>query len=221
MPATSNNRIEIEDLRDEIYGYLDSIERYNSSNLPKFQRYVELQVAENFYDKEANLAILKLYQFFPNLYDPEIVCWILLKAITNLPHSDFVLCRCLLGAAQLEDLHIRRIVYLANLLEVCQFKKFWEEKKGDEQLLSQIVGFDDSIKKFISHVVHITYQTIEASALKELFGGIPDAELKSWIAKNGWKEDQNGMVFILNQEDLIKTKNITEKITFDTLTFVV
>jgi len=221
MPASSSSRAEIEDLKDEIYGYLDSVERYNSSNLPKFQRYVELQVAENFYDLEANLAILKLYQFFPNLYDPEIVCWILLKAITNLPHSDFVLCRCLLGAAQLEDLHIRRIVYLANLLEVCQFKKFWEEKKGDEQLLSQIVGFDDSIKKFISHVVNITYQTIEGSALKELFGGIPDAELKSWIAKNGWKEDQNGMVFISNQEDLIKTKNITEKITFDTLTFVV
>ena len=47
-----------------------------------------------------------------------------------------------------------------------------------------------------------------------------DAELRSWIAKNGWKEEPNGMVFIQNQEDLIKTKNITEKITFDTVSVV-
>jgi len=76
------------------------LSRYNSNNLPKFERYVQLQVSENSYDLEANLAILKLYQFFPNLYKPEVVSWILLKALTNLPHTDFVLCRCLLGPGQ-------------------------------------------------------------------------------------------------------------------------
>ena len=61
---------------------------------------MELQVSENLYDLEANLAILKLYQFFPQLYKAEIACWILLKAIANLPHTDFVLCKCLLGPGQ-------------------------------------------------------------------------------------------------------------------------
>lgn len=49
---------------------------------------------------------------------------------------------------------------------------------------------------------------------------ILDAELKSWIAKNGWKEEPNNMVYISNQEEHVKTKNITEKITFETVSVV-
>jgi translation initiation factor 3 subunit K len=211
---------ELDALRVEVNSFLNSVERYNSNNLPKFERYVQLQVSENSYDLEANLAILKLYQFFPNLYKSEVVSWILLKALTNLPHTDFGLCRCLLGPGQLEDMHILRIAYLANLLELCQFKKFWQEKTQDANLISQISGFDDSVRKLVCHVVNITYQTVDKSALKELLGGISDAELRSWIAKNGWKEEPNNMVYISNQEEHVKTKNITEKITFDTVSVV-
>lgn len=32
---------------------------------------------------------------------------------------------------------------------------------------------------------------------------------------NGWKDENDGYVCVANQEDSIKTKNITEKITFD------
>jgi len=210
-------REEVEKLRDQITEFLSTVERYNSNNLPTFQRYVELQVSENFYDLEANLAVLKLYQFFPNLYSQEIASWILLKALNNLPNTDFVLCRCLLGPSQLEDAVIVRITYLANLLELCQFKKFWEEKIHDQVMISHIIGFDDCIRKFVCHVVNITYQTVDKAVLKELLGNITDAELRSWIAKNRWKEEPNGMIFISNQEDNIKTKNISEKITFETV----
>ena len=48
------------------------------------------------YDLEANLSVLRLYQFGPTLYRSNIVNLILLKALTNLPHTDFVLCKCLL-----------------------------------------------------------------------------------------------------------------------------
>jgi len=212
----SNRREEAEKLRSSINEWLNTVERYNANNLPTFERYVELQVSENLYDLEANLGILKLYQFFPQLYKPEVVCWILLKAIANLPHTDFVLCRCLLGPSQLEDFHVVRITYLANLLEQCQFKKFWQEHLQDQAMLNQITGFDDSVRKFVCHVVNITYRSIEKSALKEFLGSITDAELKSWMAKNGWKEE-HGTIYIGNQEDNIKTKNITEKITFDTV----
>jgi len=213
-------REDLEALKAEINSFLTSVERYNSNNLPKFERYVQLQISENAYDLEANLAILKLYQFFPNLYKPEIVCWILLKSLTNLPNTDFVLCRCLLGPGQLDDLNIARIAYLANLLELCQFKRFWQEKSQDSSLISQIAGFDDSVRKFVCHVVNITYQTVDKTVLKELLGGITDADLRSWIAKNGWKEEPNNMVFIANQEEHVKTKNITETISFDTVSVV-
>jgi len=41
-----------------------------------------------------------------------------------------------------------------------------------------------------------------------------DADLKMWISKYGW-EDKGDSVFITNQEELVKTKKITEKISFD------
>ena len=41
------------------------------------------------------------------------------------------------------------------------------------------------------------------------------AETNKWISLNGWKDEADGYVYVANQEDNIKTKNITEKITFD------
>lgn len=74
--------------------------RYNPENLPTLERYVELQSIENTYDLEANLAVLKLYQFNPATFNMHITCQILLKALTNLPHTDFILCKCLLTSKQ-------------------------------------------------------------------------------------------------------------------------
>lgn len=58
---------------------------------------MEIQSRENAYDLEANLAVLKLYQLNPHRFNMDIACQILLKALTNLPHTDFVLCKCLLS----------------------------------------------------------------------------------------------------------------------------
>lgn len=70
--------------------------RYNPVNLPTLERYVEVQSQENAYDLEANIAVLKLYQFNQQ-YNIDITSQILLKALTNLPHTDFALCKCLLS----------------------------------------------------------------------------------------------------------------------------
>ena len=78
------------------------------------EHYVEIQAHENTYDLEANLALLKLYQFNPGTYKTEIACLILLKALTNLPHTDFVLCKCLLLH---EQVHFREpgLTHKANI----------------------------------------------------------------------------------------------------------
>ena len=55
------------------------------------------------YDLEANLALLKLYQFNPTYNNLTVVVQILLKSLTNLPHTDFVLCKCLLSQEVLEE----------------------------------------------------------------------------------------------------------------------
>ncbi|XP_014681487.1 PREDICTED: eukaryotic translation initiation factor 3 subunit K-like [Priapulus caudatus] len=201
-----------EQMRSHVATLLRGIDRYNPENLPALERYIGMQARENTYDLEANLAVLKLYQFNPIFYQASVASLILLKALTNLPHTDFVLCKCLMDQVHLEEEPSQRILLLSELLETCKFKEFWVNCLHSS--ITGITGFEDSIRKFICHVVGITYQTIERSLLQDLLGGISDAQLKQWMTKYGWKEGGNH-VYIANQEENIKTKNITEKIEFE------
>merc|ERR1711915_743359 len=206
-----------EAMRQTVASMLRGIERYNPENIHTLERYVELQARDNGYDLEANLALLKLYQFNPSTYHSNIACQILMKALTNLPHTDFVLCKCLLGQDQMEEANIKKIMYLHDLLEMCQFQTFWNEKCQYSTLINGIKDFSDSIRKYVCHVISITYQNIEKHVLQQLLGNIDEASLQAWMSKYGWKEVEEGLVSIASQEDTVKTKNITEKIDFDSV----
>lgn len=111
---------------NDVNDMLKGIERYNPDNLHRLQEYVDQQAAKNEYDLEANLAILKLYQFNPQCFRPDVVVNILLKALTNLPHTDFILCKCLIDLQSIEESEqIQRVMNLHSLLENCHFKEFW------------------------------------------------------------------------------------------------
>ncbi|KAG8299148.1 Eukaryotic translation initiation factor 3 subunit K, partial [Homalodisca vitripennis] len=86
----------IEQMKQTIASKVKGIEMYNPENLKTFELYVEMQSQENVYDLEANLVVLKFYQFSQK-YDIKITSQILLKALTNFPHTDFILCKCLLN----------------------------------------------------------------------------------------------------------------------------
>uniref|UniRef100_A0A673MHI1 Eukaryotic translation initiation factor 3, subunit K n=1 Tax=Sinocyclocheilus rhinocerous TaxID=307959 RepID=A0A673MHI1_9TELE len=98
---------------------------YNPENLSTLERYVDTQARENTYDLEANLGVLKLYQFNPAYFQTTVTAQILLKALTNLPHTDFTLCKCMIDQTHQEERPIRQILYLGNLLETCHFQSFW------------------------------------------------------------------------------------------------
>lgn len=138
---------------------------------------MEEQVKENTYDLEANLAVLKLYQFNPNLLNMKITHLILLKALTNFPHTDFTLCKCLLLPTQMQDETVNDIIFLADILEKCDFELFWTKIHNTPDLVVTISGFFDSIRKYVCHVVGITFQTIRRDYLAALLGDI-DGNLK-------------------------------------------
>ncbi|KAI1229586.1 hypothetical protein IHE44_0011777, partial [Lamprotornis superbus] len=135
-----------EQMRANVGKLLRGIDRYNPENLATLERYVETQAKENAYDLEANLAVLKLglrgslspappnpltwahlcrYQFNPAFFQTGVTAQILLKALTNLPHTDFTLCKCMIDQAHQEERPIRQILYLGELLETCHFQSFW------------------------------------------------------------------------------------------------
>ncbi|KAF5281975.1 hypothetical protein FQA39_LY00499 [Lamprigera yunnana] len=203
-----------EAMKQTVASMLKGIERYNPDNLPTLERYVEIQSRENAYDLEANLAVLKLYQLNPQGFNIDITSQILLKALTNFPHTDFILCKCLLNERQLAEEPINQIMYLGDILEQCDFQIFWKRVHSMPELTQRITGFLDSIRKFVCHVVGITYQRIDRIHLAELLGDVDDITLKHWVKKYGWKEE-GALIFIENQDENIKTKNINEKIDFE------
>jgi len=204
-------------MKADVTALLKGIDRYNPENLQKLEGYVAMQCKENVYDLEANLAVLKLYQFNPTFFKINVTSQIVLKALTNLPHTDFTLCKCLIDASRFQEDGdpLCRIIVLTTMLETCQFQQFWEHLIDISDLTMAINGFEESIRKYICYVVGITYQVIRKTTLKELLGDITDAQTNMWVAKSGWKDQGDGYVYVANQEDNIKTKNITEKITFE------
>jgi translation initiation factor 3 subunit K len=118
------------------------------------EKYVQEQAKENTYDLDANLAVLKYYQFNPHAMNLPITHLILLKALTNLPHSDFVLCKYLLLPVQMKDETVKEIMYIADILEQCDFVKFWETVQNKRELFEKITGF---------YVSFIEYSITESS----------------------------------------------------------
>jgi len=70
--------------------------RYNPNCRPMLEEYVQYQIENRFYDFDANMALLKMYQFDPSTFQADKVADILLLALTNLPKSDFLLFKYLL-----------------------------------------------------------------------------------------------------------------------------
>lgn len=150
-----------------------SIFRYNPERLPDLEKHIREQAkGTTSYDLEVNLAVLKYYQFDPALLNLEITNLILLKALTNLPHTDFTLCKCLLLPAQMEDATISDIIELADILEKCDFELFWSKILSTPDLIVNVKGFFDAIRKFVCNVINITFQTISSDYLKRLLGGV-------------------------------------------------
>ena len=128
-----------------------------------------------------------------------------------------MLCKCLLSQDLLEDAQITNILYLADLLEMCQFKVFWAQIHEKSELVQSVTGFEDSIRRFVCHVISITYQTIEAKVVGELLGLVQDSSVNYWMDQYGWKISEDGFVTVSNQEEIIKTRNITEKINIESV----
>ncbi|XP_024413016.2 eukaryotic translation initiation factor 3 subunit K-like isoform X2 [Desmodus rotundus] len=183
-----------EQMRANVGKLLEGINGYNPKNLATLEHYVEMPAKKNAYDLEANLAVLKLYQFNPAFFQTTVTAQILLKAFTNLPHTDFTLCKCMIDQAHQEEWPIRQILYLRYLLETCHFQAFWQALDENMDLLGGITGFKDSVQKF--------------------------SQLKVRMSKDGWSADGSGQIFICSQEESIKSKNIMEKIDFESVSSI-
>ncbi|ULT89810.1 hypothetical protein L5515_008160 [Caenorhabditis briggsae] len=221
-----------ERLQRDLHEAIEGVNRYNPENVAELAACVQAMVAENKYDKDIVLTILKLYQLNPERYDENVVRQVLLKTLMVLPSSDFALAKCLIDTNRIGSQELRRIFDLGAVLESCNFAVFWKLMKGTykpttnpnepfkvpaeiSKMIKPMAGFEDAIKHYACRVISVTFQNIEKKLLSSLLGGASDKEVTALAKKFGWETKENGEVFfVANHEGTIKTRNIDEKIQF-------
>lgn len=172
------------DLEQEVITILQN-NRYDPNALPQLEQYVDCQVKQQFSDSEANLAVLKLYQFYPQSYNASVVSKILIKALMSLPSTDFLCALYLIPERRQVDEPIPIISRLASLLETGCFTEFWSDAGACADLLASVPGSLDSIREFILSVVVRTYRTISAPVLAEIVNLDEKAAIEL-VTNKGW-----------------------------------
>ncbi|KAK4525862.1 hypothetical protein GAYE_SCF17G3771 [Galdieria yellowstonensis] len=184
--------------------------RYDPDILPDLERYVEAQCLEGAYDGDANLACLKLYQFYPEKTNVSIVSKILLKALAALPSSDFVSCLYLLSEKIQREAPISTIISWADALETGKFVEFWNSLHNHEELLKGLPGIEDAFREFMLAVISRTYLRIHLSLLKKLLAISGQDELFSFLSKHGMTDisDDDILRFPSREENQPRPKAI-------------
>ncbi|CAL8088892.1 unnamed protein product [Calicophoron daubneyi] len=202
---------------------LHGIESYNPEHRSILEQHLNWQVSNGEYDFEANLALLRLYQFYPEHFNVDAAKLVLLKALASLNPTDLTLCKYLIQLDHLAERPLSLVLELGTLLETCRFPEFWMKLKENPNLVSGVLGFRDCMLKFILQIISQTYQRIPKSLLVS-FLDMSEADVKKLIAKQGWslsdaKDDAGDPLILVNKhEESVKSVKIQEKVNFDSIT---
>lgn len=195
--------------------------------------YLQSQVSTGDYDLLANLAILKLYQFNPQLSNPDVIINILTKALVATVHGpDFNVCLALLRepAAILQDIDSDEDSFtqtmpflqrLHDLVRACQFTKFWAEFNGSSEaatLLRSSPNYFSAHKDFIPKLRHQFASSIAASfrrvRLSQLsrWLDLQEKELAAWCKEAGWEIEGDVAVVPKNGDNDVKAGVVKENV---------
>ncbi|KAG6428531.1 hypothetical protein SASPL_112783 [Salvia splendens] len=192
---------------------LVSVNPYNPDILPDLENYVNEQVSSQTYSSNANLCLLRLYQFEPERMSTQIVARILIKALMAMPAPDFSLCLFLIPervmrtewvlvlwkgwgmtiGMQMED-QFKTLIVLSHYLETARFRQFWDEAAKSRHILEVVPGFEQAIQAYAIHVLSIAYQKVPRSVLAEAInieGLVLDKFIEHHITNSGWAIEKN------------------------------
>lgn len=175
-----------------------------------------LQVSSGAYNKDVNLALLKLYQFDPSRMNVGLVSSVLALALQHIADGDFQLCLYLL----VDLAPFEAFVQLADLLELGRFAEFWTARSGAspaKPAIDAVRGFDECIRGFIMSLVEATFQSIAREELCGMLNAKGDAVLKL-CRERGWGvDDATTLRPPLNEFNQAKEREIKEEISFEQL----
>ncbi|KAK4428776.1 Eukaryotic translation initiation factor 3 subunit K [Sesamum alatum] len=182
---------------------LVAVNPYNPDILPDLENYVNEQVSSETYSLNANLCLLRLYQFEPERMSTQIVARILIKALMAMPAPDFSLCLFLIPERVQMEEQFKTLIVLSHYLETARFRQFWDEAAKSRHILEVVPGFEQAIQAYAVHVLSLTYQKVPRSILAEsinIEGLSLDKFIEHHVANSGWAIEKNqnkGQLIIL------------------------
>ncbi|KAM3230997.1 hypothetical protein ACQJBY_061263 [Aegilops geniculata] len=168
---------------------LVAVNPYNPDILNDLEVFVNDQVSSKTYNLDANLSLLRLYQFEPERLSVQIVARILIKALMAMPAPDFSLCLFLIPEhVQMEE-QFKTLIVLSHYLETGRFRQFWDEASKSRNILDVVPGFEQAIQSYAIHVLSLTYQKVPRPVLAEAInieGLALDKFMEYHAANSGW-----------------------------------
>ena len=202
---------------------LEGGSRFDVAILPQLEADVDAQCKGESYDLEVCLAVLKLYQFHPDQLKPPMVAKILIKALMNLPSTDFLTCTYLVPERVLDAAPVSSVCTVANLLESCKFREFWGALEPlRAELLPSTPGFDKAVRAYILSTFEITYQSVPKAHLVASLGLKGDSELAPLVSGKGWTLEGDSVKVSLNASNQPRPKQVdaAEAMSFPAMTKV-
>ncbi|TFK30608.1 ARM repeat-containing protein [Coprinopsis marcescibilis] len=220
----------------DIDNLVSGVDRYNPSNVSILEDYLYHQIRSEEYDCLANLAILKLYQFNPDLYNPDVVINILVKALTATPAPDFNLCISLLDErtpnTQSDEpdplpVLLPLLRQLQDLLYKCRFPAFWKTYgSGEYESLRdnytvEVTGFENAIRQVAIRAVTTTFTRIDSKRLGSYLN-LDGKDLDAYVKALGWSVDNAGIISVPpNPDNQIEATVVQEQIKLPQLARVI
>ena len=154
-------------------------------HVDRIAQYEALVKTAKEYNFENNLALLRLYSSFPEHVNIELVSSILLRALTVLPNTDYLLCCALIPERMYSKL--AAIVEMAELLERCSFPAFWAASTKHAAILPS--DFTAAVRDgFIAGVIEISFQKIPLHLLASQLH-LQGKPLEEYATRRGWTID--------------------------------
>ncbi|KAH9615439.1 hypothetical protein KSS87_005848 [Heliosperma pusillum] len=141
---------------------LVALNPYNPDILADLENYVNDQVVNGSYSLEANLCLLRLYQFEPERMSTQ--------ALMAMPAPDFSLCLFLIPERVQMEEQFKSLIVLSHYLETARFKQFWEEAAKTRHIFEAVPGFEQAIQDYAVHILSVTYQLLPRTIVAEGFG---------------------------------------------------
>ncbi|OQD75891.1 hypothetical protein PENDEC_c005G07175 [Penicillium decumbens] len=214
---------------------LNGLDRYNPETTTIFQDYVAQQCEDRTFDCYANLALLKLYQFNPNLLQADTVTNVLAKALTVFPSPAFSLSLALLpahtqpfpttaeaqAASQNSDFveSVQKLSNLSTLLESAQYTQFWATLNSDDlyaDLTADVAGFEELVRIRIAVEVGKAFRSVSAETLESWLDMRSRDALEKFVADVcGWKVEGGVVRVPTNKENEARSEVKSERVGVD------